>query len=100
MKTFSVRRWAIGILLILTMIATTFASSPIAVYAMVDRVVFEPNENAPTRIQIWGTFSLSKTRYSANYAEPEKGYLRLCFAKEEATLDEAIARLGTFRSGG
>jgi aspartate/methionine/tyrosine aminotransferase len=29
--------------------------------------------------------------------DPEKGYLRLCFAKENATLDEAIARLAAFR---
>ena len=29
----------------------------------------------------------------------EKGYLRLCFAKEEATLDEAIGRLARFRTG-
>ena len=31
--------------------------------------------------------------------EPERGYLRLCFAKEDATLDEAIARLARFRRG-
>ncbi|HEU4651058.1 MAG TPA: aminotransferase class I/II-fold pyridoxal phosphate-dependent enzyme, partial [Croceibacterium sp.] len=36
---------------------------------------------------------------SAFYREgPEKGYLRLCFAKEEATLEEAIGRLTKFRS--
>jgi aspartate/methionine/tyrosine aminotransferase len=35
---------------------------------------------------------------SAFYRDnPEKGYLRLCFAKEAATLDEAIARLAEFR---
>jgi aspartate/methionine/tyrosine aminotransferase len=35
---------------------------------------------------------------SAFYREaPQKGYLRLCFAKEDATLDEAIARLARFR---
>ena len=34
---------------------------------------------------------------SAFYAEaPEKGYLRLCFAKQAETLDEAIARLAHF----
>ncbi len=38
---------------------------------------------------------------SAFYRDaPEKGYLRLCFAKEEATLDEAIARLAGFKSKG
>ncbi|MBT2135795.1 aminotransferase [Croceibacterium sp. LX-88] len=31
--------------------------------------------------------------------DPERGYLRLCFAKDDATLDEAIARLARFRQG-
>lgn len=36
---------------------------------------------------------------SAFYRDaPEKGYLRLCFAKEGATLDEAIGRLAEFRT--
>lgn len=36
---------------------------------------------------------------SAFYAEsPETGYLRLCFAKQDATLDEAIQRLARFRA--
>jgi aspartate/methionine/tyrosine aminotransferase len=30
---------------------------------------------------------------------PQRGYLRLCFAKEDATLDEAVARLARFRGG-
>lgn len=35
---------------------------------------------------------------SAFYAEgPERGYLRLCFAKEDATLNEALDRLARFR---
>jgi N-succinyldiaminopimelate aminotransferase len=35
---------------------------------------------------------------SAFYTEAaEKGYLRLCYAKQDATLDEAIARLAKFR---
>ena len=37
---------------------------------------------------------------SAFYREdPERGYLRLCFAKEGATLDAAIEKLARFRSG-
>lgn len=36
---------------------------------------------------------------SAFYAEsPQAGYLRLCFAKQDATLDEAIQRLARFRA--
>lgn len=35
---------------------------------------------------------------SAFYAQaPEKGYLRLCFAKQDATLDQAVERLARFR---
>ncbi len=35
---------------------------------------------------------------SAFYAKkPERGYLRLCFAKEDATLDQAVERLARFR---
>ena len=30
--------------------------------------------------------------------EPERGYLRLCFAKEDATLDDAIERMARFRT--
>ena len=29
--------------------------------------------------------------------DPEKGFLRLCFAKQDATLEAAIERLGRFR---
>ena len=35
---------------------------------------------------------------SAFYAsEPETGYLRLCFAKRDETLDRAVERLAAFR---
>jgi N-succinyldiaminopimelate aminotransferase len=38
---------------------------------------------------------------SAFYADrTERGYLRLCFAKEDATLDTALERLAAFRAGG
>jgi len=32
--------------------------------------------------------------------DPEEGYLRLCFAKQDATLEEAIEQLAKFRQGG
>ena len=31
--------------------------------------------------------------------EPQRGYLRFCFAKEDGTLDAAIERLAWFRQG-
>jgi hypothetical protein len=37
--------------------ATLSASGPIGVYAIVERVVFEPNESAAERVQVWGAFA-------------------------------------------
>jgi len=42
--------------LVLPLSLEVMASEMIGIYAMVDRVVFEPNENAPERIQIWGAY--------------------------------------------
>ena len=39
------------------------ASGPAGCYAIVDRIVIEPNESAPKRIQVWGMFSLADGRY-------------------------------------
>jgi hypothetical protein len=40
---------------------------------VIDKVVFEPNEDAATRVQIWGGFSL--LRESDSYESPVRGYL-------------------------
>ena len=36
---------------------TTSASGPLGIYGVVEKVVFEPNETAPERIQVWGAFA-------------------------------------------
>ena len=51
------------------------ASDPVGVYALVDKVIFEPNEQAPERVQIWGTFILAKPQYGSEYEQPVRGYL-------------------------
>ena len=33
------------------------ASGPLGIYGIVERVVLEPNEKAPERIQVWGAFA-------------------------------------------
>jgi hypothetical protein len=55
------------------------AGGPPPVYMVIDKVVFEPNENAPTRVQIWGTFSL---REGNSYESPVGGYLYYAAATE------------------
>ena len=37
------------------------ASGPAGIYGVVSKVVFEPNDAAPERIQIWGAFTLVAT---------------------------------------
>jgi hypothetical protein len=49
------------------------AGGPPPVYMVIDKVVFEPNEDAPTRIQVWGAFSL--LREGDSYGSPVRGYL-------------------------
>jgi hypothetical protein len=46
-----------------------FASEMVGIYAIVDKVVFEPDEKAPLRVQIWGTFVTTRE------ATPKRGYM-------------------------
>jgi len=55
--------------------ATVFASDPVAVYTRVDRVVLEPNAEAPQTIQIWGVFAMAKPEDRNDYLPPARGYL-------------------------
>ena len=50
------------------------ASGPAAIYGIIERVVFEPNDAMPERIQIWGTFSLVDT-VTSGFTKPQRGYL-------------------------
>src|SRR5215471_17914023 len=52
------------------------ASGPIAVYALVDKVTFEPNTDKPERIRISGVFITAAER-SDVYSAPQRGYLYL-----------------------
>ena len=53
------------------------ASGPLGVYAIVDKVVFEPNETAPQRVQIWGVFmhTTETTNMNPALSPAERGYV-------------------------
>ncbi len=51
------------------------ASDPIGAYVLIDKVVLEPNEQAPSRIQVWGAFTFAQETDNDTYAEPVRGYL-------------------------
>lgn len=55
--------------------STAHASDPIGIYALVDRVVLEPDADAPARIQVWGAFVQAVPRDPDAYGPPERGYL-------------------------
>jgi hypothetical protein len=57
--------------------ADVFASGRIGFYGIVEKVVFEPNEAAPDRIQVWGAFMYVDGGASQNFATStaKRGYL-------------------------
>jgi hypothetical protein len=66
----------IACLLIFTLAgAKAFASDPIGIYALIDRVVLEPSEGNPERIRIWGAFSFAMRNFGDQYTPPVRGYL-------------------------
>jgi hypothetical protein len=49
-----------GVLLVALLLISgrsLIASGPLGIYGIVDKVVFEPNERAPERVQLWGAFA-------------------------------------------
>jgi hypothetical protein len=67
----------VGVFAVLAWGAPAEASEPIGIYGVIDKVVLEPNADAPTRIQIWGTFSLAKQPpgQGVTFVGPTHGYL-------------------------
>jgi hypothetical protein len=50
------------------------ASPPLGAYALVEKVVMEPNDSRPERVQIWGVFALTKSG-GPDHEPPARGYL-------------------------
>lgn len=74
MKSFKSLAVLAGVLLASTLV---FASGRIGFYGIIEKVVFEPNETAPERIQLWGAFMYVDGGASRNVAvsAPKRGYL-------------------------
>lgn len=67
----------LGFLIALVVAGTQqlYASDPIGIFALIDKVVLEPNDSSPERIQIWGAFALAEKGGGDRYESPRKGYL-------------------------
>ena len=57
--------------------ATLTASGPMSVYGIVEKVVFEPNEESAERIQVWGAFMYVNTGMTGggSTTAAKKGYM-------------------------
>jgi hypothetical protein len=66
------------------------ASDPVGIYALVEKVVLEPEGGKPERAQVWGIFRLAKAQRGDEYREPVYGYLyyKLAPGKEGDTRRE------------
>lgn len=51
------------------------ASGPIGIYAIIERVVFEPDDTNPVRLQLWGTFLLADRMPDPSTSTAARGYL-------------------------
>lgn len=69
------------------------ASGQSGVYAVIEKVVFEPATGTPQRVQLWGAFALmertpdSFTGYA--YSKPTRGYMYFGIPKDSADADDA-----------
>lgn len=83
--------WPLGfvfsLLLLAASAANVAASDPAGVYAFVDKVVFEPDQKSPERIQVWGGFALASGSGNT-YADARRGYMYF----EAASGKESVIR--------
>jgi hypothetical protein len=90
-------KWAAALILTFAFVVEARAGGPPPVCMAIDKLVFEPNEESPARVQIWGTFSFLKEKTA--YSKPVQGYLYYTLAsgkeeqcrKEWATLKQLVA---------
>jgi len=78
---------ALATFVVLLSPAGLHASDPVAVYARIDRVVFAPDAQSPTTIQIFGVFSVATPNDRYEYQLPARGYLYFTLRP-----DDAVAR--------
>src|SRR5262245_1187928 len=55
-------------------VAAPILSDFVGIYALVDKVVLEPNDTAPERVQLWGAFATASAVDRNNYDPPQRGY--------------------------
>jgi hypothetical protein len=62
------------------------ASGPLGIYGIVEKVVFEPSETAPERIQLWGAFAYVDGMQGLTVSAAKRGYLYFRIDPSQADL--------------
>jgi hypothetical protein len=57
------------------MMPVTSASGPLGIYGIVEKVVFEPDDRTPERVQVWGAFAYVERGRSPQLSSAQRGYL-------------------------
>ena len=69
-----------------TAVSTIHASDSVGVYAVIEKIVLEPSDAAPQRIQVWGAFALADQKSGSAYGPAQRGYLYYtCPSGQETT---------------
>jgi len=86
----SAAKLSFAVLILLLATSVLLASGTVGIYGIVSKVVFEPNDKAPERIQIWGAFTLVDGGSGGKTLTPQRGYLYFVLpsAAENANLRE------------
>jgi hypothetical protein len=81
----------VGVGVLLLSAVSLIASGPVGFYGIIEKVVFEPSEQAPERIQIWGAFAVvdGGPAHPGATSKPLRGYL---YFKLPNGTERAVAR--------
>ena len=90
--------YVVPALLLATVILS--ASGEVGVYAIVSKVVLEPNETAPERIQIWGAFTLVDKEITTGKQTltPQRGYMYYTLSGSASRKDVALKEWADFKA--
>ena len=76
------------------------ASGLVGVYAIVSKVVFEPDESGPERIQIWGAFTLVDNAITSGKQTltPQRGYMYFTLSGSPSQRETALKEWADFKA--
>ena len=82
------------VLFVLASATVALASGPIGLYGVVQRVVFEPSEQAPERLQVWGAFAYAEggPTGGGQFSVARKGYLYFALPAGDAAAAATVKK--------